>query len=91
MEANNINERNFWFVLFSCGDTRTTLYGWLALDKSEYTKPQASKAGKRAATRKGENQFNYFVTGTSYVTDSPEAFKQKCVKTDINPNLSDYI
>jgi hypothetical protein len=86
-------EKTNWFVLFSYGDSRTTMYGWCVVDKEEEnTKAQASKVGKRIAKRKGESQFNYyFVVNTPYVTDSIEAFIKKCNSVNLNPNLEDYI
>lgn len=90
MEATK-STKNFWFVLFSYGDTRSTNKGWLALDKDECNKAQAAKMGKSAAKRRGEREFNYFVVNNSYVTDSPEAFVKKCKSFNMNPNLEDYV
>lgn len=89
MEA---QERNYWFVLFGYGDSRESRYGFLAIDKESASKAQASASGRRAAKRKGENQFNYFCVHKTYVTDSPEAFVKKCKSVGINPpNMSEYI
>ena len=85
------HQRNYWFVLFGCGDSRDTIYGWLTCDKSEYTKSEAKSAGNRAAKRKGESQFNYFIVERTYVTDSPDAFLKKCKSVNLNPNLEGYI
>ncbi len=84
-------ERNYWFVLFGYGDSRTSRHGWLAIDKEEKSKAQAASSGKRVAKIKGEREFNYFCVDKSYVTDSPEAFVKKCKSIGLNPNMSEYI
>lgn len=84
-------KRNYWFVLFGFGDSRSTIYGWTACDKSEYTKSKAKSAGDRVAKSKGKSQFNYFIVEKTYVTDSPDAFLKKCKSVKLNPNLEDYI
>ena len=53
-------ERNYWFVLFGCGDSRNTIYGWLAYDKSEYTKSKAKSAGNRVAKKKRRESIQLF-------------------------------
>ena len=84
-------EKNYWFVLFKYGDARTTERGWISCPKDEFTKAQAKKSGDRAAKKRGERQFNYFVVERTYVTDSPATFKKECAKVNLNPNLEDYI
>jgi len=84
-------ERNYWFVLFGYGDSRTSCHGWLVIDKEEKSKAQAASSGKRVAKIKGEREFNYFCVDKSYVTDSSEAFVKKCKSVGLNPNMSEYI
>lgn len=84
--------RNTWFVLFGAGAERNDVYGWMALDKEEYTKTEARKAGDRAAIRKGEANFcYYFCKQTTYVTDSITAFQKRCEKVGMHPNLEEYL
>ena len=79
-----------WFIIFSCGDTRNTDYGWGTRNKDEFSKEQARKSGKFAAQRMGEQRYNYFVVDKVYITDSLPAFKKQCQKVGLKPNLSDF-
>jgi hypothetical protein len=66
-------EKLEWFVLFGAGAERNTYHGWMRLDKEEYSRLEALKAGNRKAKRLGERNFNnYFLVERTYITDSVE-------------------
>lgn len=85
-------QKGYWFVLYGCGDGRFDNYGWTALDKDEFTRSAASRRGTAAAKRLGERNYNYyFCTKRTYVTDSIDAFRNKCIKdAGFTPNLSQF-
>ena len=84
--------RNVWFVLYGCGDERSDEYGWTTFDKEEKTRSEALKCGTAAAKRLGERSYNdYFCVKRTYVTDSIDAFRKKCIKdAGFEPNLDEY-
>lgn len=72
--------RNTWFVLYGCGDERSDKYGWTTFDKEDKTRSEALKYGTAAAKQLGERNYNnYFCVKRTYVTDSIDAFRKKCI------------
>nr|DAP06964.1 MAG TPA: hypothetical protein [Caudoviricetes sp.] len=74
--------RNTWFVLYGCGDERSDKYGWTTFSKEEKTRSEALKYGTAAAKQLGERNYNnYFCVKRTYITDSVDAFRKKCINT----------
>lgn len=74
--------RNTWFVLYGCGDERSDKYGWTTFNKEDKTRSEALKYGAAAAKQLGERNYNnYFCVKRTYVTDSVDAFRKKCINT----------
>lgn len=86
------SESDKWFLIYGVADERTEHYRWIHFNKKDKTRSEVAKYAKMAANILGEEEYNYyFLVKRPYITDSISAFKKKCERISLNPDLSDLL